>query len=485
MNWSSKLDGFGREILSALGHDPNWLPTDHNPITRALQSPDFVQNYSHITHFNRTSLSKVATICQMAVYDAGDGPENDGKSKALRRHWYAWYKVHFAQPLHAQLDPNTEFNGTAWAGRLSQIYGYFVDEMDVTYRRLWVDDASRMMERWWETLFRGCNIIVAVEKDSLFADFKTAAHALGAKSLLSGKGKNSKAATEKLLREHFGWRDTFDPFSSDEPLIILHISDHDCDGEAIIGPTFGEQARRYTNHIREARVGIRPEQVDNWPASWYEVKVTNSGYTKWAERQALFAVECVTCGYQWPAQGISHSCPQCYLDIILTIKVNGRIAKQPHGLEVEALPTRNYYALLVDALLEALPFEYIVEKLRDECTANARRAAEQIAEGIFESNDTYQALLREFDRLEEIKADFEQRVKDKLEALGEPHIEDWRDDDDDPKPDDYRQYLKQANDWTGPWRPFRTQDRTNSLIKWLKENEHHTIEGFKNEVVEW
>jgi hypothetical protein len=421
----------------------------------------------------------------MTVYDANNGPEKDSKQKALRRHWYAWYKVHFAQPLHAQIDPDTEFNGTTWAGRLSQTYGFFVDEMDVTYRDLWVDDASRMMERWWETLFQGCNIIVAVEKDSLFGDFKAAAHALGAKSLLSGKGKNSKAATEKLLREHFGWRGTYDPFSENEPLIILHISDHDCDGEAIIGPTFGEQARRYTSHTLEARVGIKPEQVDDWPASWYEVKVTNSGYTRWAESEALFAAECATCGHRWPAQGIEHNCPGCYSSTILTIKANGRIVDQPHGFEVEALPTRNYYWMLVDALLEVLPFDYIVEKLRDECTANACRAAEQIAEGIFENNDTYQALLKEFDRLEEIKAEFEQRVKDELESLGEPHVTDWRDDDDDPTPKDYRQHLGQASDWTGPWRPFRTQDRTNKLVEWLKENEYRVISDYTREMIEW
>lgn len=485
MNWSSKLDNFGREILAAMGYDPDWLPTDHNPITRALVQGDFVERYQHITWFNRTSLSKVATVCQMAVYDAQDGPESDGKPKALRRHWYAWYKAHFAQPLHAQIDPDTEFDGTLWAGRLSQIYGYFVDEMDVTYRQLWVDDASRMMERWWEVLFENCNIVVAVEKDSLYADFQAAAHALGARSLLSGKGKNSKAATEKLLREHFGWRDGHDPFSQDEPLIILHISDHDCDGEAIIGPTFAEQARRYTSYILEARAGIKPEQVNDWPASWYEVKVTNSGYLGWAKEKALFMAECATCGHRWPMQGASAECPSCWSDVILTIKAGRVIQNQPYGFEVEALPTRDYYSLLVDALLSALPFDYIVERLRDECYANDSEAARAIADDVMANNETYQALLREFDRLEEIKAEFEGRVCDTLRELGAPHIHDWRDDDDDPAPRDYQEHVFRANDWTGPWRPFNTEARTAKLIEFLQENESDTIASFENERINW
>ena len=478
MNWYNKLGGFGKKLLGEMGY--SYLPTDHNPITRALEDGDFLKRYSYIKGVdNRTKMSRVAVICQMAVYDEQSGPDGDGKQKGLRRQWYAWFKTRFAQPYHNQVDPGTEFNGTLWAGRMSQTYGWLVDHAGVTYMDLWVDDASRMMERWHSRLFAGCNIIVAVEKDSLFADFKAAAHALGAVSLLSGKGKTSKAATEKQLREHFGWDTRYDPFTADEPLIILHISDHDYDGEQVIGPTFGEQARRYTSHILEARVGIKPGHVQNWADDWYEVKTSNAGYIAWSEEKALFMARCDG-GHEWTAQGIHSSCPECGTFVSLDLDLF-----QPHGFEVEALPTRAYYILLVKALLEVLPFEYIVSKLRDECKADPYSAADTIRADILANNRSYQALLEEFDRLEEIKEAFEQGIRDKLMELGEPLVDEWRDDGDDPTPEHFEQHVYRAQDWTGPWRPFSQRDRTARLVEHLRENEADTISDFENEVIEW
>ena len=479
MNWYNKLGGFGKKLLGELGYD--YLPTDHNPITRALEEGDFLTRYAYIKGVeNRTRMSRLAVICQMAVYDNGRGPDGDGKQKGLRRQWYSWFKTRFAQPYHNQVDAGTEFNGTGWAGRMSQTYGWLVDNANVTYRDLWVDDASRMMERWHARLFAECNIIVAVEKDSLFSDFKAAAHALGAVSLLSGKGKTSKAATEKQLREHFGWDAHYDPFTADDQLIILHISDHDYDGEQVIGPTFAEQARRYTSHILEARVGIKPESVDDWQANWYEVKTNNSGYISWSEEKALFWAVCDFCGHEWAAQGVNLTCSEC--GGIVTLDVDDW---QPHGFEVESLPTRAYYTLLVRALLEVLPFEYVVSKLRDECKADAYSAADYIQASILEKNADYQALLEEFARLEDIKDAFERKVKDTLSELGEPHIEDWRDDGDDPEPRDFEQHVYKAQDWTGPWRPFSDRDRTAKLVEYLRDEQADIITDFENESLDW
>lgn len=499
MDWNNKLDEFGRKLLRFLGEDPNWLPTDYNPVTAALKSRNLIAELENESWFDaktcRAKMSRAATICQIIVYDANGGPDGDGKPKGLRRQWYAWYKTNFAQHLSRQLG-DVEFKG--WDGRLSQVYGEFVDKQGVTYRDLWVDDASRMMSSFWETLFGGCHIVLAVEKDSLFADFKAAAKALGAKTLVSGKGKQSKAATEKMLREHFSWTPTHNPFTADEPLIILHLSDHDMDGEAVIGPTFGEQARRYTEHILEARVGIKPEAIaqTEWPEKWYDVKVTNSGYTRWAESEGLFLAECPSCGHMWPVkgtreleddwgQGMGHRCPNCREFTELVVKVGKGILNQPHGFEVEALPTRAYYPMLVDALLQVLPFDYIISRLRDECKADAYQAARLIAATVYVENESYQALLKEFERLEAIKAEFENTVTNELQALGEPHTGDWRDDDDDPVPADFQHHVEQASDWSSPWRPFSQSDRTVSLVEWLEENEPRTIEQFEQYRIEW
>jgi hypothetical protein len=435
----------------------------------------------------------------MVVFDATSGPEGDNKPKALRRAWYAYFKTRFAQPFSAGLgeDLQSERWGLNWAGRLSTTYAKLVDREDVTYRELWVEDASRMMEKFHGSLFNQCNIVVAVEKDSLFADFTTAAQALGARTVYSGKGKSSKAAIEKLLREHFGWgqdwRDDPDVFTQDSPLIILHISDHDFDGEQVIGPTFAEQARRYTPHVLEARVGIKPEHVDQglWREKWYQIKLSNSGYVAWAEQKALFLAECVNCNTQWPVVGAwAENCPNCG-GVSLMIKVEpGKDGDSAFGFEVEALKTRAYYGLLVDALLQVLPFEYIVSRLRDECKAVAQDAAEQIKDTILADNQSYQDLLAEFDRLEAVKAEFEDRVQNTLTELGEPHTNDWRDtpystEQQDPDPVVFRTYVEDANGWAQAWRPFRTGDRTRSLRAHLQTMEWATIQGFADESLDW
>ena len=207
-DWVSLIDTWGMELLYELGYNPYDLPTDHNPITKAVKADVFfVGEHEHDKRFNRTSVSRLATICQMIVYDHQGGPEGDHKPKALRRHWYAWYKVNLAIPLSLQYgdDPNEAKWGLLWAGRLSTTYANFVDRDDITYKDLWVEDGSRMIKRFAEELFRDANIIIAVEKDSLFPDFEEAGTALGAKVLYSGKGKSSKAAIERVLRENFQW----------------------------------------------------------------------------------------------------------------------------------------------------------------------------------------------------------------------------------------------------------------------------------------
>lgn len=479
-DWNSRLNEFDKRLLAQLGI--YWLPDDHNPITKALGNGDFVKRFEDMKGFNKSSVSRLASICQMEVYDRKGGPDGDGQRKGLRRQWYSWFKTRFAQLFSAQLAELGDkkelegFDGTGWSGRLSTVYAKLVNNEGVTYWDLWVEDTSRMLEQFWQTLFKGCYIIVAVEKDSLFADFKAAAHAIGARTVLSGKGKMSKAATEKVLREHFGWRPTYNPFAEEnEPMIVLHISDHDFDGEAVIGPTFGEQARRYVNDgqnkdlVLEARVGIKPDAVDDWQSDWYEVKTNNKGYVSWAETEGLFLIECPACGYKWTEKGVGPHICECGIETALSVMLNkSDVLNQPYGFEVEALPTRAYYKMMVNALLEVLPFDYIVSKLRDECQASARDAAEQVKKEILDKNENYQALLREFDRLEEIKEEFENKIQDALREIGTPHIGDWRDDDDDPESEDFENYVQKATDYTGPWRPFNSTARTAKLAEWLK-----------------
>jgi len=464
----------------------------------------------------------------MAIYDAQGGPDGDRKPKGLRRQWYAWFKVAFAQPFSAHLAEHGDakeangFDGTAWSARQSKVCGALVDKEGVTYADLWIKDASRMMFAQ-ERLFAGLNLVVAVEKDSLVQDFKTAAKALGARSLVSGKGKQSKAATELQLREHFGWgRGYGDPaFTEERPLVVLHITDHDMDGQAVIGPTFGEQARRYTPHVLEARVGVKPEHVGDWAAKWYEVKTNNAGYTNWADVEGLFVATCEGCtnldawysraslpakvqtvasvrndnaptgetadaAFGWLVQGVGpHVCPVCGTAHLLTVKVGKNVVDQPMGFEVEALSTRAYYSLLVDTLLEVVPFETIVANLRDECTASSRRAARRILDGeILPANASYAALKALQNAIDRELGDFEARVMEALTQTGRAHEARYWSAEEDPEPADFTRHVLEASDWTGPWAPFDPDARTTLHRHGLAGLAAEQIAAFCDEVLD-
>jgi len=453
--------------------------TTANPII------DFVRSMSSSTYeqlnneklFGLQKISNLAILCQSIIFDLIDGPDQDGELKMLRRHWYRYYKVEFAQPLSLLRSEDT--NDTAWesrwSGRLSQSYAEFVDHYDLTYRDLWVEDGSRMMLPVDEKLFRNCHILFCVEKDSLFGDFKTAVKAMGAACLYSGKGKSSKAAIEKMLREHFGWTEEWDPFTEDDPLYIIYISDWDYDGEAVIGPTFGEQATRYTPHIRESRIGVNPWHVDNFQDFWYLIKMSNNAYKEWAAEKALYLAECETCNQMYAVGSLSPKyCKKCGNAY--------RIYEgEPHGLEVESSPTRAYYRLAVQALLRLLDFDYLIERLRDECQANSYTAAWNIFNHVANNNPNYKKLLEEIQRLEKIRQEFEDRVIQDFDDKGSPHIEDWRDLEDNPTPEQFEEHLVTANYETEVWRPFSARLRTTHLLRFLREHYQDEIDDYTNE----
>lgn len=499
--WEHKLDDFGRKLVRFCGADPDNLPSDHNPITRELREGDLITHLEYDAPWFqkrscRVAMSRAATICQMKVYDAQGGPDGDGEPKGGRRSWYAWFKVDFAQRMSRYLGEK-EFNGTLWNGRQSQVYGKMVDTMDVTYQDLWVKDSSRMMKSFYDELYRGSNIVLVVEKDSLMDDFAAAARALGCKVLLSGKGKMSKAGTEKMLRDHFHWND-YEVFSEEEPLVYIHLSDWDYDGEHVIGPTFSEQATRYTGHVLNERIGINPFQVDayEWPYKWFDLKLTNTAYIKWALGEGLYQVECSGCGNTKNVYraadldaGELHRCERCGTSLSLAVKDESKLGyaflADPHGFEVEALPTRAYYPLAVEALLRAIPFDHILDKLRDECMADTWQASRTIMEQICSENEDFQDLLAEFDRLNEIKSAFERRASGLLETMGLPHRGDWRDLEDDPKADDFKHYVEVADRGSSPWRPFDQGLRTQRLVNRLLGAGQGEVSRMVAEDIDW
>jgi len=500
-NRSRLLDSYARSLLRALDVDPDDLPRHTNPISEALASnaAGFTALAKSLKGYSKMAVAKTFCACQARIYDYRNGPDGDGKPKSIRRLWYDAFKTEFAAPfakalgeavVNSQGIEEIKFDG--WEDLQSDVYSFFVDTGLVTYRDLWVEDASRKMKSFYDRLFDGCHILIAIEKSSLFDDFVPPARAMGA-ALYSGAGKSSRAGMEKVIRECFGWDDDGygTQFTAEHPLVIIHISDWDYDGERVIGPAFGNQARRYGDHIFEARVGINPENVEEagqpLDRKWYEVKVKDQGYIKWSEEKALFYLVCQDCGHSWIGVGIQGACPECGGT---PEEINVKEVA-PHGFEIEALPTRTYRKLLVRALLSVLPYDYILARLRDECQADAYTAADRIARNqILANNPSYQRLLEElaaFDRMNAVKDAFERRAAQTIRELAEPHVEDFRDEGLDPDPAAFEEHVDKAEDYSSPWRPFSQDDRTESLVNWLLEDDETSavIEGLASEELSW
>jgi hypothetical protein len=502
IDWMSLVDAYGESLIYRLGYTYQTLFNEThtrktNPIIDALREDPagFVGACEDAGNgtVNMDGTARLVVLVQMILYDLQNGPEGDGKEKGLRRHWYAYFKQ-FAQMFALALGKTRENEAgifemvdVQWSGRQSKIYGGFVDSGKVTYKNLWVEDISRMKEVFGlsEALFPGFYTIIGVEKDSLYDDYVKAAKAIGAVAIISGKGKNSKAAAEGVLRQ-LGWTIDHDPFGS-SPLVVIHLSDHDFDGEGVIGPTFADQMRRYHNPIYEARIGITPDQVrvklgddQVWTAS-YGIKVSNKGYRQWADDKALFWAECVEChktqftvGYftdsgRW-------SCNRCDGDLTITEESYD----EPHGFEVEALRTSDYYEALVDALLQVTTWDNIVAGLRYQATPNSWNIISRVKEEGLEEVPRYRKIKEAIGKLEEAAYELETQFSNVLEDYVSTAVQDtqweWLQLGDDPEVDKFKRHVvsEARSGWASPFRPFNVRDREDVVIAQLEANEELT-----------
>lgn len=504
INWFGLFDEYALNLLYALGMDSYTLDEEirankRNPLVEKLRSDP--SGFIHACRVagngqeNMDGTARAVSLCQMMVYDQVNGPEQDGKEKALRRHWYVYFKQ-FSQMFAKAIDPNVDFDdprfNLGWSGRLSKVYASFVDGGEVTYKNLWVEDASRMMEVFgtYDTLFPGFQLIIAVEKDSLFKDFVQAARAMGAMAIISGKGKNSKAAAELMIRK-LGWTKDENPLDNYQTFVV-HLSDHDFDGQGVIGPTFGEQLRRYLNNIVEERVGVRPDQVQAaedgeylvaenvWDAS-YQVKVSNKGYRSWADENALFWAECTACHHEQYVIGVDEggfatnhnqvcdSCGQWTLEAL--------DYEQPHGFEVEALRSQDYYRAMVDAVLAHINWGDIVYQMRLGARPDPWEVTNLVKEDHLSDIPRYQKISNAIDTLREAQYQLERSFEEALQYYIEDAISNTQDSwvaiGDDPEVDEFREYVvSQARSGYGSvWRPFPKTERNRIVAQHLERIE--------------
>ena len=423
-----------------------------------------------VTYYTDCGLSiqdicTIATIFQMIQFDDKNGLEGDGQPKALRRHWYYWQKlfaIEFSQKAKGEDIQLTNW-GKRWDGYFSQCYANLVDTGYVTYRDLWVKDASRMMHSFESELFQNANILLCVEKDSLFEDFAYIAEKLGCKAIYSGKGKSGKAAIEKLLDDHFPGVE----FTKDNKLTVIVISDYDYDGEGVIGPTFPNQLARYVKHIRWGRLGILPYQAQGiMHEVAYQIKTNHRKSKEWAIDKGISTLICDNnCEDDDFYFGVNRSpCPTCGGKMSLA----NSMVHPFHGLEVEAIPISNYIFDLVQGVIGVFGLEYIIDRLRDECKPNLVDVALGLTDEILNNNQGYSDMLA---RLNQLRANIFTEIHNALQ----PKEEDFRDLEDDPTQQDYVTYIQ--NPYTrGPWRPFSVEARNQALTNWYQDDYQDTID---------
>jgi hypothetical protein len=215
---------------------------------------------------------------------------------------------------------------------------------------------------------------------------------------------------------------------------------------------------------------------------WYQVKVKNQkNYVQWANEKALFVGECTVCGDRQVIQGISEDASSiCHNAPFETIDIFDDTA---HGFEVEAMKTNDYRSLLVDALLRVLPFDYIVDRLRHEITADDYEAVYAILRHVQGENESLAKLNEEIERLREIALTFENNLYQELSPYAEQHKGDFWEDGDDPEVSEFVSHVEQAQ--YGPWRPFDKQHRTELLAEQMKEDLDDEIQEFIDEVIEF
>ena len=269
---------------------------------------------------------------------------------------------------------------------------------------------------------------------------------------------------------------------------VIHLSDHDFDGEGVIGPTFGEQLRRYLYNVVESRIGVKPEQVedvtgDAWNAS-YQVKVSNRGYREWADEKALFWVTCEDCAHeQYIIGGVYGSglhtderCSKC--GGILSIEETSY--EEPHGFEVESLRSADYYRAMVDAILEHIDWDTVLEELRDQCVPSSWDIINDIKGRQLENVPRYQKIREAIRLLEEAQGQLDQNFEGLLnnyvdEAIDNTHDE-WWELQDDPEIDDLKEHVVRAarGGYASVWRPFDRSVRSQVVIEALEAQEELT-----------
>lgn len=269
--------------------------------------------------------------------------------RTLRGFWYSTVKPVLSRL--GKLQTLTDETITAWDQKLSKYMAEAVRDGLCTYQDLMIVDRSRPRESgaplyttpsmaFQYEVSAGLypNIVLCTEKDTVVPILQQVASITGC-SWLSGKGQNSYAAMEDLLRQI-----EYALSNRDHSILFLSVTDYDYSGYSI-ADTFQTQAESLKHEFRirdiyADRLGISPDQITDTELA------ENAYYVKNADK---------------------------WMDL------TGGIAGEPLGLELDAYTPSRLRQVLVDGLRGYLNSEKIIPDERVQTSYAKMIALEAMA----------------------------------------------------------------------------------------------------------
>ncbi len=199
-------------------------------------------------------------------------------TRTLRSLWYSTVKPTLDRLGLLSTQDMTEDSLTAWDKTLSKYLAELVRDGLLSYRDLNIEDESRRKQvpQYYNTFYS--NVILAVEKDTVFNIVKDIADLFGC-SCISSKGLCSLGATEYLLRQ-------VKESKPNEEIHFLTLTDYDPTGYSI-SDTFKQQAEDLRQvldlkcNIHVERIGITPEQLTQEELELNQYTPKAKGIEKW------------------------------------------------------------------------------------------------------------------------------------------------------------------------------------------------------------
>ena len=258
-------------------------------------------------------------------------------NRSLRELWYSFIKPTLDKLGMLTEEDSTEEGLTMWDATLSKYCAELVKDGLLTYKDLHIEDTSRQKKLPAEyyrnpvvstygyqiSVAENPNIIVVVEKDSVYSVVSSMAALLGI-TCISAKGQPAFAAIEYLVRSIFR-RDNYDN------LYIFSFTDYDPAG-AYIANAVADQCRAMCDTLGHEHVQISQERLGLNPTQLSDNEIHSNKYTpKGANGHRSKGVE--TMFEKW-------------------YELTNGIEGERKGLETEALPRTRLREVFIDRMFD-------------------------------------------------------------------------------------------------------------------------------------